>query len=42
MSNKTCDYTRPGVDHWWSNVNQGGESDDRPREGASPMAPWNK
>lgn len=35
MSIKTCDYTRPGVEHWWSTPDQGVESDDRSLQGFS-------
>jgi hypothetical protein len=38
MSNKTCDYTRPGVEHWWSSGNLDAD-DDRSRDGASILDP---
>ncbi len=36
---KTCDYTRPGAEHWWNGSGEDGDGDDRPREGASPLDP---
>lgn len=35
MSNRTCDYTRPGVERWWTTGNQEAQSEDGGREGFS-------
>jgi hypothetical protein len=39
MTNKTCDYTRPGVEHWWAGDGNT-DAEDRFRDGA-PADPSN-
>ncbi|HEY0773191.1 MAG TPA: hypothetical protein VGD51_03850 [Nocardioidaceae bacterium] len=40
MTNKTCDYTRPGVEHWWTAGDGNTDAEDRFRDGA-PADPSN-
>lgn len=32
---KTCDYTRPGVEHWWKPGQGGSDGDDPGRQGGA-------